>query len=196
MKNLGVWSTIFFGAILFITPSHANEWGVLGGINFANTSIKTEPGDGPVATSSNAGFIGGFSFKTSLTILTLEADALFVKKVVTEGVLSTGSNALEVPAFVRFTFFPFFNAGLGAYYSVGLGDIQRGVTTLSYGAAGRNKSNFGLNASLQMELPIAPRISLIGDLRYIFGLTEESAFANQSVKTRELQFLAGVSYEY
>jgi hypothetical protein len=194
MKNLGL---IFLSSFVFFTTSaQATEFGILGGINFFNPSLESEPGDASVTTSSTAGFVGGFSYKSSLALINVEIDALYDKKKLSSGTIDSTSNWLEIPVLARYVFFPFFNFGLGAYYSVGLGDVSVAGVTENYQSAGMNRSDFGLLGSIQMELPIAPQMTLIADLRYNYGLVElEENTAAASEKSRELQVMFGVSYE-
>jgi hypothetical protein len=174
----------------------------VGALNFSNFSTS------PTQTTTTAtGTTVGFGALGSLSVFPAfsgEIGLLYVpRKVSTElagaNVATVSSNTLQIPLLVRFTGLPIVSVGAGVYFASTLGNgsvttpTQKDAT-YSYSANNRSTSDFGLTASLAANYPLLPMLSLVGDLRYLLGLTNQYSSGAVSQYYRDIQFLAGVSF--
>jgi hypothetical protein len=173
-KVLSVFAILIAAGILNTAAARA-DWGVLGGATIFNPSNITN--------NSNTGFAGGIFIRSGGTIgPSLEVDALYDGRSLGGTTLKT----LQVPAFIRLYFLPLMNIGLGAYYAQGIGSDDSN--------AGLKSSDFGLDGSLQVRIPLTGMTHFIIDARYLYGLTDIVKVGDS--KTREVNILGGFSFGY
>ena len=189
----------------FSSQAKAFEYGILGGLNLYSPSYSDPSQVTSPATSSSSSSAFGLSVSTGLIpLITLEADLLYVTRSAsfTNGALSPNStsnlsfHALEIPVMARISIIPiFFNVGGGLYYAMALGSVNKAGSDIDYSAAGINKTEVGALLAAELKIPALTFFNIVGDARYQFGFTDLSKTpASVSLKTRELQFFAGVEF--
>jgi hypothetical protein len=119
---------------------------------------------------------------------------------------SLASKHLALPVLFRFRVLPNIGLGIGAWYAQGIGSMQytqqSAFTALSqsrdvsFNDAGRSKADFGAVASVDMIFPITESMQLGADLRYLFGLKNNDTSGQGDLKTRDLQFMAKLRFDF
>jgi hypothetical protein len=186
-------------------PAQAFELGALAGLDFASRTIEPEA----VGTTydGGTGFVGGafvqFGF---LPGFTWEVNALSQGR---HSKATTGGN--ETITRVSYWTFPligrlwlgdFLSVGAGPYLGLVSGNVTSenrtasGSVTSSLPASSQNigTTDFGLVASGQMKLGLAPTLSLLVDVRYVLGLTDFDKTAAATQRWRDVMILAGLSF--
>jgi hypothetical protein len=116
-------------------------------------------------------------------------------------------NTLQIPVVERFEFLPGLSAGGGVYYAHGVGSVStttnitgaaNGTISSSYENYGLKRNDFGLVFNAHAAAPLANAISLVFDARYLLGLLNLDSSGDPDTETelREVQFLAGMSFEF
>jgi hypothetical protein len=178
--------------------------GVLGGLN-ANSSSSSPSS---LTEGSKGKFAPTFGVTSTYALtpeLGLGVDLLMAKrKQGADGTEATQSyTALQLPVTLRYTGIQYFQIGAGPYYSMAMGDITSdngsgGTATTTFEDANMKKSDFGLAAVARGWYPIAPQWNLVGDLRYLMGLSnqikEVPTGVDASVKSKDFQILVGATY--
>lgn len=173
----------------------------VGILNFSNSAVSPAP----PSTSKSMGTTVGFGVLGAMPIFpgfSAEIGALYVPRKVGTNIAGVNvstltSNSLEVPLLVRCTLLPIVSFGLGVYYAHTLGDGTTSRpnvadTPFKYELSNVSTSDFGLEASVAASYPILPMLSIVGDVRYLLGLTNQTS-GTTTTQYRDLQFLAGVS---
>jgi len=179
-------------AVIGLTGASAHAgWGILGGATLSHPSMNPS-----FNLSSKAAVTGGLAFESSIAPgLGLEADVLYqTQKVEALGVTQT-RKGINVPVMLRFHLLPLVSLGVGGYFTNGIGDIDNNGTSGSYDASGMKKTDAGAIGSLRIAIP-AGLASVVLDGRYQYGLSNQikNTAGNASIKTRNIQVLAGLMF--
>jgi hypothetical protein len=186
----------------WVSSAEAFDLGVVGAANmtmptFGNSSV-TYNTSGQVTLGFGA--LVGFDI---LKAFQLEGAVLYIPRSYNNGLQTTTFTMLEIPVVFRFTALKFINFGAGVYYATGLGNYNIQVNTVSsstaadYTATGINRTDFGVLASVGLNIPLLPELKLLADLRYYLGL--QNLYVNPSAGTfnlRDLQLLAGIKFSF
>ncbi len=184
------------------TIANAGTWGVLGGLNIDTPAIKDTTGALSYTSKASSGMGFGISHESNfLGVVGLEIDALYIQNKFDINIVGVSTNtyiqnALQIPVIARFYLLPIFDIGVGAYYEIGMPGVNVNGVDHTYGDENMKNRDYGLVGSLRMRFHIAPRLRLVIDGRYNYGLNELTAdtSTNVSIKNRNIQALAGVSF--
>ncbi|MEO5969429.1 MAG: outer membrane beta-barrel protein [Bdellovibrionia bacterium] len=106
---------------------------------------------------------------------------------------------LQYPVVTRYWLSENFALGLGAYYSTGLGNLTLTQNSqpqvLGYNDILLTAWDLGLTASAQYLSPLNENMNLIGQARFLFGLTNSDQTENGSLSTRDLQLWFGIGFK-
>ncbi|MBC7691413.1 MAG: outer membrane beta-barrel protein [Methylotenera sp.] len=180
---------------------------------FPHFKYSIDPGDAGFNSKLSPGF--GVLVNIPLTVISLQTGLLYVTK--SFGIDDQSGfkdfylkfKSLQVPVLARISPFPMLTVGLGGYYALGVGKITAGAAfndpqlppnsrfdeSGSYADTQFKRSDFGLEAAVGLKVPVDLGISIVGDARYLFGLLNRHTGTSGSMKTRDLEFLAGVSFD-
>ena len=163
-------------------------WGML---SYPNGGSTGTPGFKTSALSDRYG--GGASVEYSLSKKWGFEFGLFYSprgmKYVTPGAQEEqiSFQALSVPILIRSTAFRNFGFGFGAYYSRALG-ASPSINQLG----GLKKDDVGIVVSARIKAPLLDPFYLVGDLRYLHGLTSLSPSSEAQIFLRDAQLLLGL----
>lgn len=143
------------------------------------------------------GFGGNWSFDAGLLYLQRKYGTDIPGSSVSFTTTQTG---IEVPVLVRYWPVHVFSVGLGGYYMKYLGNLNyevtlngvTGNTTSTYAAANQTTSDYGLVASIGIDIPIGLMTGLVVDARYEHGL--KNNFPSGDVKFRDFTGIVGVRF--
>lgn len=135
----------------------------------------------------------------STTAFTLEAGLISLSRqyaLSASPAETIGLKMLEVPILLRFDLLPIVSVSAGAYLALGMGDISKSnptsSTTETYNANSLGKTDYGLQASASLTLPILPTMKFLIDLRYLYGIANLDTRAGASFKFSDIQLLGGI----
>lgn len=172
----------------------------VGALNLTNFSVSPASPNLSIGTGTTFGF-GALASTSFIPMFSLELGALYMPHKInindTNGNLISGESQtyLEVPLLLRFTALPIVSVGAGLYYAHTLGNetlSAPGATDQSVSNA--TSSDFGLEASVAAGFPIFPTISVMGDLRYLFGLTNQDSTGATTTHFRDIELLVGLTF--
>jgi len=179
--------------------------GIRGGINFANASIEPE-----FSTSSRTGFMIGGVVEVGLSgPIYLQIEPMYTQKgaelnltLFGETLTSTGKfDYLEIPVTLKAKFGttelkPYIFAGpnlgfnLSAEAEVEVGGLSETTDVDEF----TESIDFAIDFGGGIEFKVAPRTSLIADIRYALGLSDIDKDAVDSWKSRDVKILVGVMF--
>ena len=187
---------LFYSVALQVVGEESNNFGIKGGVNFSDQSIKYK-GSG-VNTSSYTGFHAGIFYKLDLPLsLGVQAEVLYSQKG--SHYSSGGSDIknhfgyLDIPIYLRWRLgLPLVKpyAGAGPYFSFPLNKKVTGVDSSSdLGSSGFSNSDFGIGATLGVEMFDRLQVSL----NYQWGLRNiYSGTYDVKTKNKNLGISVGV----
>jgi hypothetical protein len=191
---------------LTASQAQAVDLGVLAGLDFSSRSV--DPAVAGTTYSGGTSLGGGVFIQGALIpSFTWELNALVHNRKMKS---TTGTTQVtdqityfNFPIIARFWLGDFLSVGAGPYLALTSGNAVRETKTpvssttveQSAGAMNMSSSDFGLLASGQLKLGLAPGMSLLVDVRYVLGLTDVDTTAASS-KWSDVQALAGLSFGF
>jgi hypothetical protein len=175
------------------------EFGAVGLVNFSMARIS-------FSNQTAAGYGGGTAFGGGifasvpfLPAFRIESGLFYVPELYSTFSTVYMFNELQVPILVRFTPIPFLSVGAGGYVGLGIGNVSitsgtNASTSTTYQQQFLTQFDWGLVASVQLDLPLSPEWSILADARYQFGLQDMNSTVNSGTYTGGLMVLAGVKY--
>lgn len=198
-------------ALVFMlaAPAHNACAVTLSGVGLANFTNPTFSTTSTTGLGLSGGATAGFGLLASSELMpgfVLEIGALWVPRKFSnddssgQSLSTTNAKWLEVPLLLRFTGLPLVSIGIGPYYAHGLGNVVISQpatpdTSVDYSAVGQTQNDFGLEGSVGARIPVVPQIGIVADLRYLFGLINQSSLDNTTVHYRSLELLFGISID-
>ena len=192
--------TLFVTAV-FVSQANAVDVAVVGTGNMESPKIEASGANQATSSKVGLGFGALIGFDMG-KILTLETGALLINRKYsdTAGVLTTSFGRVQIPLLIKFTSLPIVSFGAGPYLELAMGDIGRentvttAKTSTTYDATGFDSMDIGIAASACADIPLAPLMSLVLELRYNMGLMDLDRSPTDSFKFGGLQGLAGVRF--
>ncbi len=191
-------------------PAQAGFIGVdaMGGMNYTTWFVNPTTA---TTISPGVGFLGGAMINFNpFSLITIQAGGFYATRTI-NGVNGTTNFSqnwgnFQIPFMVRFNPIPFISLGLGGFYQIVLGNVNVATTpsggptstnSLAPSVVGLSTSSMGLMASVagRFTLPVVG-LSVLGQVNYLFGLTNDTTTAGMFAGQRDLQFMAGVGYEF
>ena len=214
MKNISkkLISQMSFFAFAIVASSAAQAsvsvvaTGDLGKYSYSDTPNSS---DVSVSAGSKFGVGGGllFSSMTTTSPMGFEVGALYMNRNQNRDVSGTTTilpfdsyvhHFLEIPVTVRFAVLPILDLGVGGYWShvIGSNSATIGGTNANFddSALDIKDSDAGLQAGLGLHIPFSQSAAFMADARYSFGLVNQIADGAYTAKTRDIQFLVGLTF--
>ncbi len=199
-----LFASFAFGVALTSNQARADlSVSAVGTLDFSNASISTAAANVNTSLGTSVGF--GFLASTSvIPMFSLELGALYVPRKVNindsngNNLSTTKAPYLEIPLLLRFTALPIVSIGAGPYYAHSAGSLTVSApnvadTSPSFSDQGVATSDFGVEASVAASFPILPMLSVMGDLRYLWGLTNLDSSGVTTNHARDVEFLVGLT---
>lgn len=206
----GMWRVLLalsFMLILSTTQARAGE------ISFAGVGDFAIPnsGDAKLGSSSTLGLGGGLQWETRLyRKFTFETGLLYFQRNYTYSGDKTNSESLDflqLPVLIRYPLlWGLFSVGFGGYYGRYLGTVEDTstsgsstvVTQNSYAYEGHTTSDYGLLASLRLNIAwdddeTQSHRKFFVDARYAYGLADNS-LTSTSLSYSDFQILIGLTF--
>jgi hypothetical protein len=193
MMNRGLFAILIGSFILFSSPSvsamEANFWGLL---SLPEGSTR---GDPVLQTSlGKAAYGGGVSLNYTISKKWGFETGLFYSprgfkyhdELVGDG--SLNFRWLILPAMIRLISSRNLSVGFGGFYARSL-DTKPNLEPLGV----LSINDLGLIASLNVKFPILSWLAIVGDIRYLYGMTDLSQVSSATVYLQDVQFLLGIS---
>ena len=193
--------------LLLSAPAQAGMLGVdaLGGLNHTTWFMNPVPTGSTL--SPGLGFNAGAMINFNpISLITVEVGGFYSTRSISVGfgpiTQSLSFGAIQIPFLVRLNPIPFLSLGFGGFYQMAIGSVNvnnsvTGASSTTFALANLSTSSVGLMASLQgrFNLPLTG-LSVLGRVNYLFGLTNDTTVASTFAGLRDLQFQAGVGYEF
>jgi len=170
------------GLFSYPAPSKAADLSLVGGLNNCMPSGATT-----WSSKSSFGF-GALIASDNSPILNLEIGIIYVPRKFLETLTERNLTVLEFPVLLKVTAIPFIFFGVGGYYARVID--ANGADTVF------DSNDYGLGADIGLRLPIAPKIGLMADLRYLFGLANVDKRANTTLNMRNFEILVGLTISF
>lgn len=198
MKHLSSVGLVLLGLTVLAAPAYAGL-GVLGTLTFSGADGRDRNAlntTNPFTSKGRLGF-GAFLRGDANYTANLEAGVNYTPR--TYGVGTANGTitlpTLEVPLMLRITALPILSFGIGGYYAYKIGDATaEGAIPLVYSPLNFNSHDFGLVGAVGVQFPLG-LLALLGEFRYMFGLSDLDPDPIGELKTRHFQFLAGVLFK-
>lgn len=210
--NLRHWLVVGGLSLVAAAPCQAGfNFGARGAFNLGTWALPSYPAGASAAFQSGFGghVSAGYDF---LDWVGVEIGAGFMQRnggfsgtilgVAFNG--SFGTSHLFFPVQAAFTPIKYLKLLVGAYYSLGVGNVSTTITvpslpsttntSSSYTGANMSASDIGLIGTVRGMYPILPMLSIVADVRYALGLLNVSTAAGTSSSYRNLEFLAGAQF--
>jgi hypothetical protein len=193
--------------VLFVAASaFAHEASLLGGIGFGSNHYSEDAPAGTTYGSSTGPVIKVTSDLIPICSLPLEwRGTLFFqnrgfKRTSASGDSTTKYKDLGLSAEAAYTSLPFVSFSGGAYFATGIGSVS---TTLSDGSSSSSdfsdvalsKVDYGLKVGARGKYPVAPKISALLDLDYLYGFKDLSTVIGK-MNRRDFWITVGASYDF
>lgn len=202
---------VLTGGVALDLPSYRG----FGTTNTTLTASKVTPG---------IGFTGGmffwlpfarvFRFETGASLLNRSYDVTLDGTQLSQAFNQSYTEhfkMLHVPFLVRLGPPRWFSLGFGGYFARGLGDVKttNNRTTIgnvpsttpdtnnSYETEFYKRNDWGLEASLAIEIPMTKSFGILTDARYLYSLTDiGSTSAGAKIEFRDLLLLVGARFVF
>lgn len=187
---------LFLSLLLLAASPAFAQLGVVGTATFSGSSAQDRNAlstANPFSSKTKLGF-GAFLRGDANLIANLEAGVFYTPRSYTVGPNSSiNLPTLEIPLLLRITAIPLLSFAVGGYYAYKIGDATAEGTAipLLYTPLNFNSHDFGLCAAAGFQFPLGP-IALMAEARFLFGLADLDPDPIGTLKTRNLQLLAGV----
>jgi hypothetical protein len=186
------------GAWLCVSqPCLGADLAFVGGLNLASQA--------PSATGAEAGIAPAAGGGALLRLGFIELGALYLPRGsrVTTGAnfLVTSYHSLVTPLLARVQLTDIASIGAGGYWAyvlAGTASVQgtvSGVAVNQSAPISISRHDAGLMASGQLRLPVGSYYSIVADFRYVYGMLDLDASSGQALMTRDIQLLAGFSFD-
>lgn len=206
MKMLRVITALALGMV-FLTSTSARAFDLQPVVGLNLFSPKHAVND--VASTTYSGKVGvGFGGFINFSLLPgfeVQTGAMYLKNpysIASAPPLDVSYSVLHVPVMVRFTALPIVSIGAGPYFNFLMGNVSvtntvTGTTTeFTTAALNRSSNDMGIVVGAAADLPLAPMLKLVADVRYYFGLKDQDDSVVDSFKSGGIMFLAGVKFGF
>jgi hypothetical protein len=198
--------SLLLNASSLISISQASSI-TLVGVRAISSGGATSSGDG--STFSNHSVVYGYGVLFGSRIISrwkAQLGFLYVTRGFDQSIPSTGQSleysfsTLQIPLIFQYSLFPALALGLGGYFAPGVGSVgvgppgQPATSAYSYGDGGFRQIDTGLVLSVELKIVMMPTLSVIGDIRYLYGLNEIGQNPAVGGAFRDLQCLVGLRF--
>ncbi|NBU20429.1 hypothetical protein EBS43_03280 [bacterium] len=191
-KNLGLFVLLMTSLLLLLSPTAF-------AMNLAGLGLLTYPNGGsmgdPVFQTSGlkASYGSGLSLEYSIAkrwgleigIFSAERGMIYSDSTVQDQQVSF--RTVTLPLLIRSTALKYFGFGFGAYYSRALGSAP-----LMNQVGSLKQDDTGIVVSARLKAPLLEPFSIVGDIRYLYGLTNLSPLSSAQIFVRDVQLLLGL----
>lgn len=201
-------SVIVILTILLLQSAHADEFGFTLGPNWSTLSRDGTAGSTTTVTSKMSYFFGAHLAYTLVPdTFDIEAGLEYWKRqyesTAATAVLEDSLSYLSLPVVGRYWLTDFMTFGIGMFYAVGVGNVDRtvtfqGITTnssITRDQAGFLNSDFGFLFDLKTSFAMDANWRLIMGTRYVFGISDVDNFTASTSQFRDIRAIIGAAYE-
>lgn len=153
-----------------------------------------------VDTGSALGLTAGISARYDLTEkISVEGGGFFSQREHDYWVDQIGTHQkfhqVIVPAQIKFHTSPYTSIGVGGYGALGVGSVysqtQGSTKNASYSEASLDRFDYGMIASMTLDVPIAESLFFVAEGQYLYGLNNLSQASQGKLKFRDIRALLG-----
>ena len=166
---------------------------------------------GGASATAKMGYGGGILIDSSSRSVDLQIGALYMDRKSNVDTSSAagadlGTNTIDhhfiqIPVTLQFHLLPMVHLGLGGYYSHSMGsnnvtDSSGNASTSTDSALNQKSYDAGAQAGLGIYIPLTMTCHLLADGRYSYGLVNQVADGSYVAKTRDVQFMVGLTFGF